>query len=340
MSTNNCCPPHTHLKNRCLNFLKGIACIGVVFIHYRFPGPVGNVVLKLSSFAVPFFLMIAGFYAFDRDNNTIKRRLLKIIKYYLVAYIFYFFWRFGIALIQSEGYNWLSNYNYKTPINLILFCSSKPIPEHLWYLIAMAEIYIFWFLLKKVRYKKIPVLPFIAILFILRPILFSICKSYNFPDIYNYNFIISGALPYFLTGFYIHSKKQTIKLNNNILITVLLLSSSTLFIPQITFGNINFKSLLTMFYPISIFLFGIINKENYFIKPLEYIGEHLSLNIYIFHIFISEAIYGIFKYTAPSYTQSIIFHWSNPILVALGSILFAYVINKIGKRSKIHNKEH
>ena len=59
-----------------------------------------------------------------------------------------------MALTKSEGYNWLFNYNYKTPINLILFCSSKPIPNHLWYLIAMAEIYIFWFLLKKKQGNK------------------------------------------------------------------------------------------------------------------------------------------------------------------------------------------
>lgn len=332
MSINNCPPPS---KNRCLNFLKGIACIGVVFIHYRFPEPVGNVVLKLSSFAVPFFLMIAGFYAFDRDNNTIKRRLLKIIKYYLIAYIFYFFWRFGIALIRSEGYNWLSNYNYKTPFNLILFCSSHPLPEHLWYLIAMAEIYIFWFLLKKTELtNKLPILPFIVILFILKTILSSFCKSYNTPYIYNYNVIISGALPYFLTGFFIHSKERIIKLNNKILITILLLSSIMLFIQQIIFWNINFKFLLTIFYPISIFLFGIINKEKYFIKPFEYIGEHLSLNIYIFHIFISEAIYGIFKYAVPSYTQSIIFQWTRPILVVLVCILFAYIIHTISTRKR------
>ena len=282
--------------------------------------------------------MIAGFYAFDRDNNTIKRRLLKIIKYYLIAYIFYFFWRFGIALIRSEGYDWLSNYNYKTPFNLILFCSSHPLPEHLWYLVAMAEIYFFWFLLKKTELsKKLPILPFIVILFILKAILSSTCNSHNFPYIYNYNVIISGALPYFFTGFYIHSKEH-VKISNNILITVLLLSSITLFIPPITFGNINLKSLLRIFYPISIFLLGVTNKEKYFIKPLEYIGEHLSLNIYIFHFFISEATYGILKYTVPSYLHSIIFQWIRPILVVLVCILFAYVINKISTQKNL--EEH
>lgn len=43
-------------KNRCLNFLKGIACIGVVFIHIPFPDVFGEIVVKIARFAVPLFL--------------------------------------------------------------------------------------------------------------------------------------------------------------------------------------------------------------------------------------------------------------------------------------------
>ena len=39
-----------------LNFLKGIACMGVVFIHITFPGLFGQIVLCASGYAVPVFL--------------------------------------------------------------------------------------------------------------------------------------------------------------------------------------------------------------------------------------------------------------------------------------------
>lgn len=99
--------------------------------------------------------------------------------------------------------------------------------------------------------------------------------------------------------------------------------------------------MLTIFYPISIFLFGVTNKEKHFIKPIEYIGEHLSLNIYIFHIFVSGVIHGILKFTSPLYEQNIICQWIYPILVALGSILFALIINKINiRKSNLESPKH
>ena len=48
-----------------LNFIKGIACIGVVFIHVGFPGKFGLIIAKLCQFAVPIFAMTANTFAED-----------------------------------------------------------------------------------------------------------------------------------------------------------------------------------------------------------------------------------------------------------------------------------
>ncbi len=64
-------------RNRCLNLLKGIACIGVVLINVQFPGMTGLVAEKVSRFAVPLFLMIAGFYAYGCDEYIVKKTLAK-----------------------------------------------------------------------------------------------------------------------------------------------------------------------------------------------------------------------------------------------------------------------
>lgn len=60
-------------RNQLLNFLKGISCIGVVFIHIKFLEMIGKVVSKLSCFEVPVFFMIAGYYAFGCSENTIRK---------------------------------------------------------------------------------------------------------------------------------------------------------------------------------------------------------------------------------------------------------------------------
>ena len=76
-----------HIENVKLNLVKGFACIGVVFIHVTFPGLAGEIISSASSYAVPIFFMIAGYYAFGKDEKTIKRRLVKIIKIFIFAYI-------------------------------------------------------------------------------------------------------------------------------------------------------------------------------------------------------------------------------------------------------------
>jgi surface polysaccharide O-acyltransferase-like enzyme len=64
-------------RNKCLNLLKGIGCLGVIFIHVRFPGIFGQIIHQLSQYAVPLFFMISVFFAFAASEATLKRRLKK-----------------------------------------------------------------------------------------------------------------------------------------------------------------------------------------------------------------------------------------------------------------------
>ena len=69
--------------NHFLDCLKGIACIGVVFIHVHFPGFVGDIVWRLAQFAVPIFFMISGYFLYSQDREwtvkTLRRRAKRIL---------------------------------------------------------------------------------------------------------------------------------------------------------------------------------------------------------------------------------------------------------------------
>ena len=72
-----------------LNLLKGLGCMAIVIAHftsYMWPEPIGPIIPKAAGFGVPIFLMISGYYAFGKDSDVIKRRLIKIIKIFLFAY--------------------------------------------------------------------------------------------------------------------------------------------------------------------------------------------------------------------------------------------------------------
>ena len=50
--------------NFCLDFIKGVACVFVVFMHCEFPGIMGIVVQAVSRFSVPLFFMVSGYFCF------------------------------------------------------------------------------------------------------------------------------------------------------------------------------------------------------------------------------------------------------------------------------------
>lgn len=57
--------------NYCLDFIKGIACICVVFMHCEFPGIMGIAVQAISRFCVPLFFMVSGYFCYQ--SITVQR---------------------------------------------------------------------------------------------------------------------------------------------------------------------------------------------------------------------------------------------------------------------------
>ena len=198
----------TRKVNNVLNLLKGLACVGVVFIHVNFPGVVGVIVERLSRFAVPVFFMISGFYSFKRDEFTIKKRLYKILKIFLFGSVLYFFQIFFSNFSRGVHNEFLIDFfSVKTLLNAVIFCDF--LAPVLWYLIAMAEFYVVWLYIVKHK-KESEALYAIPFLFFLAIVLNTICDSLKISWIYHTNFITEAA-PYFLFGLFIHKNKRNIE---------------------------------------------------------------------------------------------------------------------------------
>lgn len=66
--------------NYCLDFIKGIACICVVFMHCEFPGVLGTAFQCVSRFCVPFFFMVSGYYCYNGEENTTEEKTKRAIR--------------------------------------------------------------------------------------------------------------------------------------------------------------------------------------------------------------------------------------------------------------------
>ena len=75
--------------NNTLNLLKGLACMGVVFIHVNFPGELGQIVIALSRSAVALFFLISGYYLYWDDPKEIDEKMPKKLKN-MGVYILFF----------------------------------------------------------------------------------------------------------------------------------------------------------------------------------------------------------------------------------------------------------
>lgn len=312
-------------KNIKLNLLKGFGCMGVVFIHVSFPGMIGLVVGRAASYAVPIFYMIAGYYIYGKDADVVKRRLNNIIKIFLYAYILHFVYRATSAAMTHELDVWLSaNFNWKTPIKYIFFCMVDFAPL-LWYLIAMIETYIVWFFLVK-KHKEEIALKTIPILFAFRIFLSVFCEIKGLTWTWSTNFI-AQAMPWFLLGYYMHTKKAD-RLRNLSLYKLILLVVvgyaliMVTIVPGISYGVTCIGHIV---YAMGLFALALKKPTNSVCKHVEYIGENLSMNIYILHNLVSNLLTNICGKVLGININGDTWLWCKPILVLICTIFMSWI---------------
>ena len=128
--------------NYCLDFVKGIACIFVVFMHCEFPGILGIAVQAISRFCVPLFFMVSGYYCFKETPITLEGRKKKV-KHLLTitvnAAIFYVLF----AVVQNKIWGDVSLAVSWSQVIPFLCCNQMfVIVSQMWFLFALLYVYI------------------------------------------------------------------------------------------------------------------------------------------------------------------------------------------------------
>ena len=314
-------------RNNCLNLLKCIACFGVVFIHVSFPGTLGIVIRYISSFAVPLFFMIAGYYSYGCTVGKIKKRLIKIIKIMLFAIACWLAFEIVVHTYYNDLISWLSaNFTWKTPIKFFAFCTIDWATP-LWYLIAMAETYFVWLFIVKLKIEA-KATKFTWLLWIVGAILTVIVDSLELNWSYKINFLCR-ALPWFMIGYLVNerfeSKLQYVKNVTLLFIAIIgwIITLSAVFLKL----PVDYNYIGVLLTAPSLFLIGVKNPHIKISKPVEYIAEKLSLFIYIFHPLVACVISFAAKYM--SMDKNNIYPYFRPIFTLIVTIVVAIVFEHV-----------
>lgn len=304
------------MKNNCLNFLKGISCIGVIIMHCGFPTVVGDLIRYLFKFAVPIFFMISGYFAYYDNREIVKNKLPKkmihIFKLTLIAEI-------GYAIYALLKNNFTISLNINTIEVLKKMLVGTFFNGTLWFLYALFWSYVALYIINKfnfyeISYKLAPV----TLIF---HVIFRICvKSAEWYDVIFFrNFIVYG-LPFVMIGNYIHKNKEMLceKMSNKkCLLGIIFGVILTVVEYLVTRQSLDFY-IGTIIMSCSMFLYAIKNPKEKVNSILCAIGDKLSMHIYILHMIaidISGQLGGLLNVD--------FYDWLKPIVAIFISMLLA-----------------
>lgn len=330
-------------RNRYFDFFKGIACICVVFIHFQFPGNIGIIIGALSKFAVPFFFMIAGYYALRNGKYDLKRKVLHILRLIIISEMVIFLYEITKGMISGESLSYIREcFSFIHFFQMLLF--NKPITYgYLWFLYALIYCYITLYIIRKFQLTKtIPIIIIAGLVcfFCLGEGITLTGKSYFFSlhirnqqmEFAAFNLYIFRALPYFLLGYFYGNIRNIYNIPRYTLYIIFFMGSLLSIVERIYIGWFQFYA-GTLFMILAIFTFASQNKEsalknkNFFLL-IEHIGNCDSDMVYIVHVLLGSIITSFIKITGIIETSSNLFLWSLPIIVLSGSLLLAEMRNR------------
>lgn len=319
--------------NYCLDFLKGIACVFVVFMHCEFPGIMGTAVQAISRFCVPFFFMVSGYYCYKPliinvngggyNPLIIKKKLLHVGKITLYASLFYlvfvllqqvFFHNQNISISKNQLFSW------------VVFNQPSLIAGQYWFLFALLYAYALYGLLERFGLRKVEYISaatlFLAYIAMAQG---AHLAGVKIPNLYYRNWLIE-AFPYFMLGHWIHENQDRITLSNKVLITIIVVSTILCWVERWLMGRDFGVNIVTILQVFALFVYGVKNPTHHE-GVVQRLGRDCSMLVYILHPAIWHSIDAV--YSKVNVADVMFVQYIKPILVLTLSIVFAILFNYI-----------
>lgn len=312
--------------NYCLDFIKGIACIFVVFLHCEFPGTTGVVVQAFSRYCVPFFFMVSGYYYCSEKTFEIterKRKAKHIGKITAWATLFYVL----LGCVQYFVLHDISPTISLKDIVAFLFCNQMFfIVSQMWFLYALLYVYVVLVFLNPNWFRKhclqIAIVCLLLYVFLAQGLHLVGIRVPNF--VYK-NWLIEG-FGFFALGFSLHLFGEKISLNNKTLLWIVAITSVLSIAERYILGRDFGVNICSVPQATALMLYAINNLDRHQ-GAIQRLGRDCSMMIYILHPAVWHTMDGIYKVLGV--TGNIPAQYLKPIIVAGLSVFGALVFNLI-----------
>lgn len=339
----------TKQYNYCLDFIKGIACIFVVFMHCEFPGLMGTAIQAISRFCIPFFFMVSGYFCFrpilqnvecqiniDSDKRDdcqrIRKKVLHIAKITLFATLFYLAF---VLILQAIFHNQTLTITKKQLLSWVVFNTPKVIAGQYWFLFALLYVYIVYGVLERFNMRKFAYI-MAAVLFV---VYICLAQGAHIADImvpnkFYRNWLIE-AFPYFMLGHWIHEYQDEIHISNKALIAIIIVTTLSCWLERWIMKRDFGVNIVTIPQVFALFVYGVKNPTKHE-SAMQRFGRDCSMLVYIIHPAIwhtLDIVYlqcGIYDSTLAQYLE--------PLLVLGISIFLAIACNYLTAHIQIRRQ--
>lgn len=328
-------------KNYFLNYLKGIACFGVVFCHVRLPQYVADGIIQaMFRFAIPLFFMVSGYFCDTSDKEVLDKKMPLKCKHVLlisiIGCLYYFAFQILIAIFgDSHGSLadvWERLYYFFNPRALLewIVFNQDPFINIMWFTFALLYCYLLLWFINRLSFVD-KVFWMIPVLIGLHMLMGNIMPLFGLTisKLYYRNYLLFG-LPFVLLGVWIRRNKELlIRRFPEKLCAVCMLAGTILSVCEwfacgrceLFFGSILFV--------MGAFIYALHKPEAKKNSIITAIGDRYSLFIYIVHCSIIIIFDRIANMLLPEDPMLIVYAYTKPILVFLASVIGAYIFTYI-----------
>ena len=325
-------PLNTRFYNYCLDFVKGLACIFVVWMHCEFPGRTGVYIQAISRFCVPFFFMVSGYFlqkvsdplflTTESGKRVVNRKVRNIFNITFWATIFYLLW----TVVRDSFWPGNGLGKSSTIPAWLVFNDTSAIGGHLWFLFALLYDYILVCLFDSRRiykYRYVFCAASFVSLFVLGQGLH--LAGIRIPNYYYRNWIVEG-FAFFTLGRWIKENKDRINWSNTLLILIVAVSSLLCIVERRFMGRDFGVNICTLPQVFALFLYAVKNPQRHE-GLVQRLGRDCSTMVYIIHIFVWQVFALI--YNAVGMSDNLPALYLLPILVVIFSILLSLLFNRV-----------
>lgn len=323
--------------NYCLDFVKGLACTFVVFMHCEFPGLLGTAVQAISRFCVPLFFMVSGYFCFkpeliigDGSLLNINKKVKHVLIITINACLFYTIFKVIMALAGNDV-SWTISKRGLFTWAIFNQPAWAGVAGQYWFLFALLYTYVFYGILMRLGWLKLAYW-LAGAMFIVYVVMAQgmHLAGIGVPNMIYRNWLVEG-FAYFMLGHWIHHNQDRLKFDNKILLTIVLVSTLLCWVERYLMGRDFGVNIVTIPQVFCLFLYAV-NNPTLHKGVIQEIGKRYSMFVYIIHPVVWHGLE--FVYAKVGLSENMPALYAMPIIVVILTLIASHIVYMANARLK------